>query len=147
LPASAWSAPRSFWPRCRPAGATSWRASSSSPALIWAANLLVATVGVPLLDAKTSFHHDEGGALWFYLIGLALLFFGAGWLWSALVDSPALATGIGLGQALALTTLPFLLDQLGLFTATQARLAAAFALVGILSLAFGSIHYLRQVEP
>ena len=117
--------------------------------LVWAVNLLVANALVPALGpvpANTVAHL----ASWDLLAASAVMAFGAGWLGSALCDSPALATCLGIGLSLAVPPMIKLVEVLPWSADDNVRHWAFFTGLLTLGVAFfvsGSVHYLRRVEP
>ena len=117
-------------------------------AVIWAVNLIVADIVAPAVGTPRG-NLVDGLADRSILAASSVMLFGAAWLGSAFLTSPAIATSLGLGATLAV---PFLV-------------AATFALLGWpredlqhwyeltclvlggLCFACGSAYYLRRVEP
>jgi ABC-type transport system involved in multi-copper enzyme maturation permease subunit len=117
-------------------------------AVIWAVNLFVAEFVVPALGTSPV-HSADNLAPRSMLAAAAVMLFGAGWLGSAVLDSPAIATSLGIGATLAV---PFLLvTMLGLFGSPPDDLKhwsiITCLTLGTLGFVGGSVYYLRRVEP
>lgn len=116
--------------------------------VIWAVNLFVGEVVAPALGTSPA---SLAGSLAPrpLLAATAVMLFGAGWLGSALLDSPAIATSLGIGATLAV---PFvLMTVLGLFGSSQDDFKhwgiITCLTLGALCFVCGSVYYLRRVEP
>jgi ABC-type transport system involved in multi-copper enzyme maturation permease subunit len=113
--------------------------------VIWAVNLSVADVVAPALG---TFRADRLDLLVPrpVLAATAVMLVGAGWLGSALLDSPAIATALGIGAA---AVVPFLVNFVPWPGAGDLRVwyVTTHLTLGLLCFVCGSAHYLRRVEP
>jgi hypothetical protein len=117
-------------------------------AVTWAVNLFIADVVAPALGTPAVIPADDLAPR-SVLAAAAVMLFGAGWLGSALLDSPAIATSLGIGATLAA---PFLLMMLwSLFALPGADFKVwniiTCLTLGTLGFVGGSVYYLRRVEP
>ncbi len=122
-------------------------------AVVWAVNLgffyLIAPAVAPLPGDVV---RDFPSFCW-SMVTTSVMLFGAGWLGSALLDSPAIATSLGIGATLIVPFLPMATAHLFGWPAVQGRdelqawCLRACLVVGSLCFLSGSAYYLRRVEP
>jgi ABC-type transport system involved in multi-copper enzyme maturation permease subunit len=116
--------------------------------VIWVFNLSVGEVIAPTLGSSLGNPADELAPRSMLAAG-AVLLFGAGWLGSALLSSPAIATSLGIGAALAVPGLIMTMRVLFTIPPEDVQhwgLITALTL-GTLCFVSGSVYYLRRVEP
>jgi hypothetical protein len=117
---------------------------------VWAVHLSMTELVVPKLDASVAKSWDQLGSRSTLAAGTVLLF-GASWLGSAVLNSPASATIFGI--AVALGGGPLLVQVLWTLWAAGAREMLPFygtavgLTVGSLCVLSGSAYFLRRVEP
>jgi ABC-type transport system involved in multi-copper enzyme maturation permease subunit len=121
-------------------------------ATIWGLNVLIGALALLVHeDWAWIYVRAEGSFLaenWFYLLATTVILVGAGWFWSALLDSPAIATSLAIGAALALIWIMLMLRAAApTFGSAAAWIFTGYLIVGALLFALGSAHYLRRVEP
>jgi ABC-type transport system involved in multi-copper enzyme maturation permease subunit len=125
--------------------------SLGAAALIWVPNLLIADLLAPALhDGSVDIAALQQASLRWGLAATGILLFGAGWLGSALLDSPAVAVGFGFGLWIAvIASFAASTNTLGWPTAERvaAWYAASSAVLGALCIGIGSCLYLRRIEP
>jgi ABC-type transport system involved in multi-copper enzyme maturation permease subunit len=113
---------------------------------IWASNTFAAAVLAPGLAPA-----GEGMfGPWLVHAALALMLCGTGWLGSALLDSPAFATSLGIGATGLVGGIFVLVFERFVPRASDALLygaLVAYVILGILCFVMGSAYYLRRVEP
>lgn len=117
--------------------------------IIWSFNLLSAHIVSPALGSWPAYL-ERPSPWWLVLSACWVVVFGAGWFWSALLDSPAIATGLAVGTSLLLVWVAQLIGwflenaeaELGIWWI----LAPCFLTGPVLFIA-GSVYYLRRVEP
>jgi ABC-2 family transporter protein len=117
-------------------------------AVIWGVNLFVGEVIVPVLGTPSANPADQLAPRPM-LAASAVMLFGAGWLGSALLDSPATATSIGIGATLGV---PFLLMTASGLLAVPPDDLKSWSIntcltLGTVCFLAGSVYYLRRVEP
>jgi ABC-type transport system involved in multi-copper enzyme maturation permease subunit len=116
--------------------------------VVWAANLLLADVVVPVLSSEEP---DVWGlpSRWRILAG-SLFVFGAGWFGSSFLGSPTFATSLGivapflLALVLVVCTLLFAWPAHGTLGDVHCN---ASLILGPVCFAVGTCYYLRRVEP
>jgi ABC-type transport system involved in multi-copper enzyme maturation permease subunit len=118
--------------------------------VIWAVNLSVAELAVPMLGAPQDNSWDQLASRPM-LAASTVMVFGAGWLGSAVFNSPAAATSFGI--AVPLVAGPLLVQAASaLFTSGAPDDLKSVAIIvcltlGSLSFVVGSAYFLRRVEP
>jgi ABC-type transport system involved in multi-copper enzyme maturation permease subunit len=117
-------------------------------AVIWTVNLLVAWLVVPALGTSQG-NPTDALSLQFMLAATAVMLLGTGWFGSALLDSPAIATCLGIGATLALPV--SIVTTLCMFVSPPDDLKHWYCMtcliLGVLCFVCGSVYYLRRVEP
>ncbi|WP_406698898.1 hypothetical protein V5E97_08430 [Singulisphaera sp. Ch08] len=120
-------------------------------ALIWVPNLFIADVLAPALqDGSVDVAVLRQASLRWVLAATGLLLFGAGWLGSAVVDSPAVAVGFGFGVWITvIATLAAFTNTLGWPDAERVMdwYTATGAVLGVFCFGIGSCLYLRRISP
>jgi ABC-type transport system involved in multi-copper enzyme maturation permease subunit len=115
--------------------------------VVWGVNLAAAELLAPALGGARG-NPTDALADRSMVAAVAVTLIGAGWLGSALLESPAMAACLGIGVAFAVPLL--VMAGLNLFAPggdlKQGCLIACPAL-GVLCFAWGSAYYLRRVEP
>ena len=117
-------------------------------AFVWAFNLILAWSLTPSIGPAPGGVGSAADTLT-GLACVAALLFGAAFLGSALLDSPAMATSLGIGAVLALI---FTFAMLGAFAGWSQEQLKFRSNVASVTLGFGcfacaTAHYLRRVEP
>jgi ABC-type transport system involved in multi-copper enzyme maturation permease subunit len=117
---------------------------------VWAVNLSVTELVVPTLGTPLGSSSDQLASRGMLAAGTVMVF-GASWLGSAALNSPANATIFGI--AVAFVGGPLLVQAMWALCASGARealnscgLIVGFT-VGSLCFLFGSASYLRRIEP
>jgi ABC-type transport system involved in multi-copper enzyme maturation permease subunit len=118
--------------------------------VVWVVNTSIPELVVPMLGTPTGSSREPLASRGMLAAG-SVMVFGAGWLGSATLNSPANATLFGI--AVALVGGPLLVQATWALFASGARealqscgLVVGFT-VGSLCFLFGSASYLRRVEP
>lgn len=117
-------------------------------AVVWCVNLAASELLAPALGrapgSATDALADRS-----MLAAVSVMLFGAGWLGSALLESPAMATCLGIGATFAVPVL--VMAALHLFAPGGGDLKQgcliACPVLGVVCFVCGSVYYLRRVEP
>ena len=117
-------------------------------AVTWAVNLFIADVVAPALGTPAVIPADDLTPR-SVLAAAAVMLFGTGWLGSALLDSPAIATSLGIGATLAAPLLLMMMFSLFALPGDDFKRwnIITFLTLGTLGFVGGSAYYLRRVEP
>lgn len=121
-----------------------------SAGVIWAVNLCVAELLVPALGPKPDSVLDQFAPRSVFAASTVMVF-GAGWLGSAVLNSPAGATSFGIGVPLVAG--PLVVQAASTLFASGARddltscAVILYLTLGSLCFVCGSAYYLRRVEP
>jgi hypothetical protein len=116
--------------------------------VVWAVNLILAWFLIPAVGPAPG----GVGEVRETVVGIAaaaVLLFGAAFLGSAILDSPAMATSLGIGAALCVIFTFAMIGAMAGWSPEQLKVRANITAVslGMICFIMAVAHYLRRVEP